>query len=214
MHYRGLLRVQRREAGIRVYAVRDAIWNRASTTERAARLDALVDVAVNIYAPLPGPTLSYVVARLQYAAPQWRGDLKAALRRARARLSQARIEGTDWYWPQGEAAGAGPPADTVRFLAPFDPVVWDRRRFELLWGWRYRFEAYTPVKKRTLGYYALPLLWRERIVGWGNFAVRSGVLETEIGYTAGRPPRERRFREALDAELDQLRTFLGLGGPS
>ena len=32
----------------------------------------------------------------------------------------------------------------VRLLAPFDPVVRDRARFELLWGWVYRFEAYTP----------------------------------------------------------------------
>ena len=35
----------------------------------------------------------------------------------------------------------------VRFLAPFDPVVWDRYRFEHLWGWAYRFEAYTPPAK-------------------------------------------------------------------
>lgn len=51
--------------------------------------------------------------------------------------------------------------ERVRLLAPFDPLVWDRRRFELLWGWPYRFEAYTPPAKRKLGYYALPLLWRD-----------------------------------------------------
>ena len=62
----------------------------------------------------------------------------------------------------------------MRLLAPFDPVVWDRRRFEILWGWAYRFEAYTPAAKRTLGYYALPLLWRDRVIGWGNLAVREG----------------------------------------
>ena len=52
----------------------------------------------------------------------------------------------------------------VRLLTPFDPIVWDRRRFELLWGWAYRFEAYTPVAKRKLGYYALPMLWREHVM--------------------------------------------------
>ena len=56
----------------------------------------------------------------------------------------------------------------MRLLAPFDPVVWDRRRFELFWGWAYRFEAYTPAPKRKLGYYALPLLWRDRVIGWAN----------------------------------------------
>ena len=49
--------------------------------------------------------------------------------------------------------------DEVRLLAPFDPVVWDRRRFEVFWGWAYRFEAYTPAPKRVRGYYALPLMW-------------------------------------------------------
>ena len=60
--------------------------------------------------------------------------------------------------------------EKVRLLAPFDPVVHDRTRFELLWRWVYRFEAYTPVAKRKLGYYALPLLWRDRVIGWGNVA--------------------------------------------
>jgi hypothetical protein len=57
-------------------------------------------------------------------------------------------------------------------LAPFDPIVWDRRRFELLWGWAYRFEAYTPIVKRKLGYYALPLLFRDQVTGWANVSVR------------------------------------------
>ncbi|MGC4048239.1 MAG: crosslink repair DNA glycosylase YcaQ family protein [Paludibaculum sp.] len=50
---------------------------------------------------------------------------------------------------------------TVRLFAPFDPVVWDRLRFETFWGWAYRFEAYTPAPKRVRGYYALPLMWRD-----------------------------------------------------
>src|SRR5256885_12596249 len=59
-----------------------------------------------------------------------------------------------------------------RLLAPFDPVVRDRTRFEMLWGWVYRFEAYTPAPKRKLGYYAMPLLWRDRVIGWGNLSVQ------------------------------------------
>jgi hypothetical protein len=38
----------------------------------------------------------------------------------------------------------------------------------LLWGWTYKFEAYTPEPQRKLGYYALPLLWGEQVIGWGN----------------------------------------------
>ena len=83
-----------------------------------------------------------------------------------------RVDGLDWFWPEGDALQSAEPGDTVRLLAPFDPVVWDRRRFEILWGWAYRFEAYTPQVRRTFGYYALPLLWRNRVIGWGNLTVR------------------------------------------
>jgi hypothetical protein len=211
MHYRGLLRVVRRDAGIRVYGVREPMLPPADKAASLARLDALVDVVVRKYAPLPAPSLWNLVRRLRYAAPQWERELPAALKRAKQRLSHARVDGIDWYWPSAEAIGTHAPADTVRLLAPFDPVVWDRRRFEILWGWAYRFEAYTPVKKRTRGYYALPLLWRDRVVGWGNVSVNDGALATDVGYVAGRPPRERRFRDALQAELEKLRVFLDLG---
>jgi uncharacterized protein YcaQ len=98
----------------------------------------------------------------------------------------------------------------VRLLAPFDPVVWDRRRFEMFWGWPYRFEAYTPAPKRVRGYYALPLVWRDQVIGWGNVAVQDGQLHTELGYQSGEPPHERAFRAALDDELERMRVFLGL----
>jgi uncharacterized protein YcaQ len=93
-------------------------------------------------------------------------------------------------------------------LAPFDPVVWDRRRFELLWGWAYRFEAYTPAAKRVRGHYALPLLWRDQVIGWANADTKSGRLRVECGYVAGRAPREAGYAEALAAELDRLAEFL------
>lgn len=66
--------------------------------------------------------------------------------------------------------------------APFDPVVWDRRRFELLWGWRYRFEAYTPPAKRQLGYYALPLLWCDQVTGWANLRNDGDRLAAQVGF--------------------------------
>jgi uncharacterized protein len=152
------------------------------------------------------------VRRLRFAAPQWRDELKNALLRAKERLSHARVDGIDWYWPgdvDAEDALRCPPQDTVRLLAPFDPVVRDRDRFELLWGWVYRFEAYTPASKRRRGYYALPLLWRDRVIGWGNLSVKNGRLASEVGY-AKSPPRDRAFKRELAAELDRMRAFLGL----
>ena len=207
--YRGWLRITRRERGIRIYALRELTASSSDVSPRE-RVDALVDVVVNIYAPLPALSLSYVIARLRYAVPQWRGQLKNALSRARRRLAHERVDGVDWYWPAGERVSAENSTEQLRLLAPFDPVVWDRRRFELLWGWPYRFEAYTPASKRRFGYYALPMLWRDRVVGWANVSVANGVATPEFGYVAGRAPRDRAFARELDAELDRLGRFLRL----
>ena len=115
----------------------------------------------------------------------------------------ASAAGFTWYWVPGEnpASARHRVGDELRLLAPFDPVVWDRRRFEAFWGWAYRFEAYTPAPARKLGYYALPLLWRDQVIGWGNLSVDEGRLNADIGHVSGRAPRDKAFRVALDAEL-------------
>ncbi|HSK09748.1 MAG TPA: crosslink repair DNA glycosylase YcaQ family protein [Vicinamibacterales bacterium] len=211
MHYAGLLRVARREAGIRIYAAVEYPPPPRDGAGRRARIDALVDVAVGTYAPLPGASLSALVGRLRYAVPRWRGDLRQAVQRARERLAHARVDGIDWYWPEAERLANDPPPDKVRLLAPFDPGVWDRRRFRLLWDWEYRFEAYTPPAKRKIGYYALPLLWRDQMIGWGNLAVKAGTLQASFGYVQGRAPDDSAFSRELEAELERVRQFLELG---
>src|SRR5262249_46071394 len=89
MHYRGLLRVARREAGIRIYAEHRHGPEPRDETERRARLDGLIDVAVDLYAPLTARSLSILVRGLRSAVPQWRGDLTDALARAKQRLGHA-----------------------------------------------------------------------------------------------------------------------------
>jgi len=208
MHYHSLLRVARRADGIRVYAVEGQLSSEVSPAERRARIDALIDIVVRAYAPLPAASLDALVARLRYATPQWIRELKPALRRAKHRLAHSRVESIDWYWPPGERPAAfAERGDDVRLLSPFDPIVWDRRRFELLWNWSYRFEAYTPAPKRKLGYYALPLLWRDRIIGWCNATANGESLECRFGFVASRP-RDRAFSRALDEEVTRLATFL------
>ncbi len=208
MHYRGLLRVASRDNGTRLYAVRPP---QAPPDNAEATLDAMVDTLVALYAPLPSPGLRQLVGFLKHAAPQWQPLLNAAFQRARVRLPQVAIDGVAWHWPEGEnpCAARWKTTDTVRFLAPFDPVVWDRDRFERLWGWAYRFEAYTPAAKRIRGYYAMPVLWRDQVIGWGNLAVRDGTLQAELGYVAGQAPAATAFAPALHAELAAMADFLG-----
>jgi uncharacterized protein YcaQ len=211
MHYQGLLRVVRRDAGIRVYTAHQHAAAPTDQAECQARLDVLADAAIRIYAPLPLRSLRLLLRRLRFAAPQWEHEIVTAIQRAKERLTHVEIDGLAWYWPKDWSFKHGGAADdTARLLTPFDPIVWDRHRFELLWGWIYRFEAYTPPAKRVRGYYALPLLWRDRVIGWGNLSVKNGGLSADLGYVDSHPPRDGAFERELEAELDRIRSFLGL----
>ena len=209
MHFRGLLRIAGRASGVRTYAAGSA---RSEVPDPQQALDALVDVIVHAYAPLPERSLKELMGHLRGGAPQWTHLHRAAFTRAQARLASASVGGQTYYWPANEvpASRRRAPRDAVRLLAPFDPLVWDRRRFEHLWGWAYRFEAYTPAPKRVRGHYALPLLWREHVIGWANVSVTQGHMHVALGYVTGTPPSEEAFNQALEAELANMRAFLGL----
>jgi uncharacterized protein YcaQ len=212
MHYRGMLRIAARVSGVRTYAVCQPREPLAALSGPTQAMDALVDVIVRKYAPLPERSLGELISHLRGGAPQWADQRQTALQRAKFRLASGKIDGVTWYWPADEspASRRHAPGEVVRLLAPFDPIVWDRRRFEMFWTWAYRFEAYTPAAKRVRGYYALPLLWRDQVIGWGNVAVRIDKLQVNLGYVSGAAPREAGFGQALEDELARLRSFLAL----
>ena len=212
MHYRGLLRVARRDGGTRVYAAREPWSGHGGHDACQARKDALVDLIVAAYAPLPAPSLRQLVSALRTAAPQWADDRNRALVHAKSRLGHVQVRGIDWYWPIEENPASRRwqvEEGALRLLAPFDPVVWDRRRFEVFWDWSYRFEAYTPAAKRKMGHYALPMLWGEQVIGWCNLAVRDTRLVVDPGFVVKRPSGVV-FRQAFDDELQRICDFLGL----
>lgn len=209
MHHHGWLRVRRREVGTRVYEAMQHDEQDDSPAARKARAEALVDAIVALYAPLPAPSLGYLVTLLRYGANHLSNETRAVVKAARERYGHAVVDGVTWFWPADEnpASRRHQPVDGVRLLAPFDPVVWDRRRFEMLWGWAYRFEAYVPAPKRTMGHYALPVLWGEQMVGWANLRVERGRLQHALGFVSARP-REAGFERALDEELARFEAFL------
>lgn len=212
MHYRGLLRIARRDSGVRVYERRPLMPAPVDDVECLARYDALVDHAVTTYAPLPARTLGQLLSHLSGGVPQWRHFRANALKRVKARLASTRIDGVDWYWPADEKIRSHRVSTepVLRLLAPFDPLVWDRHRFEAFWGWSYRFEAYTPANRRKLGYYALPLLWRDDVVGWANLGLSEKTLQAELGFAKRNPMRDAGFKPALQVELNAMARFLGL----
>jgi uncharacterized protein YcaQ len=200
LRHRGHLRVAGRDGGIRVYQAVE----RGEGLPADERLAGLILAVADVLAPVGERTLAGIAARLRRwipGAPDHRSVLRAL--GAGGQLETVTVDGVAYAWPSPAPQGPAEPPRRVRFLAPFDPVVWDRRRFEHLFGWSYRFEAYTPAPRRVRGYYAMPLLWRDRVIGWANAAVAGRALEVEVGF-ADRRPRERDFARALDAEIARL----------
>jgi hypothetical protein len=206
LHYHGLLRVQRRERGVRVY---EAAAMEEESIDPARRLRELILLVTRVLAPVPEVTLRAALARFAYIAPHARsraGTIEQLL--TAGRLEAGVVDGVKYLWPAARLDRQ--PADApreVRFLAPFDPIVWDRRRFEHMWEWAYRFEAYVPQRNRRRGYYAMPLLWMDRVIGWVNCTSADERLQVRTGFVTGKS-KERDFRQAFDREVARMEHFL------
>ena len=126
-------------------------------------------------------------------------------------LAQAEREVAD------EAGGAvARPGDGIRgcsFLAPLDPFMWDREALATLYGFEYRWEVYTPAAKRRWGYYVLPILFGDRLVGRIEPRIdKAGktVRILTLGWEAGFDPlAELGFASAF---ADALSAYLQFGG--
>ncbi len=117
----------------------------------------------------------------------------------------------------GRGAGRETANDTendgaiMRVLSPFDPVLRDRKRCQRLFGFDYRFEAFTPGPKRTYGYYVLPLLQGERLVGRINpkfHRDRCELVIDGVWWEKGVKPTKGR-KTALNEALARLAQFIG-----
>ncbi|HZM72657.1 MAG TPA: crosslink repair DNA glycosylase YcaQ family protein [Candidatus Polarisedimenticolia bacterium] len=101
--------------------------------------------------------------------------------------------------------------DEITFLSPLDPVIGDRARTKRLWDFDYMWEVYTKVEKRRFGYYALPMLWGDRLVGRMDAKANRVTSKLEVlgtWFEDGVDPKDPALRAALDRGLERLRTFV------
>ena len=142
---------------------------------------------------------------------------------ARGEIVAVRLESEDGARPQTAFAPADwqrrlrrapDPPERLRVLAPFDPVVRNRRRTRRLFGFDFRFEAFVPAAHRRHGYYVLPILERDRLVGRLDPAPRQddGVVRArKVWWEPGVRATQARRRALVDA-LDRLSACIDPNG--
>ncbi len=127
------------------------------------------------------------------------------------RLQQVKVQG--WSKPAYLHPAARLPRaiDACALLSPFDPVCWHRDRNERLFGFHYRIEIYTPAPKRIFGYYVLPVLWGDSLVGRLDLKAdrAAGSLLVQGSYTEPGVPRGD-LAPRLYEELQAMAQWLGL----
>ncbi len=132
----------------------------------------------------------------------------------------AAIDGVAGQWRVDAAALAAlaePFAGRTALLSPFDRLVFDRARAQELFGFEYILEMYKPKAKRRWGYFALPILHGDRLVGKLDAAAdrKAGVLRVAAIHEDPLPDRGAGLDEettaAVHAEIRALAEWLGLG---
>jgi uncharacterized protein len=114
----------------------------------------------------------------------------------------------DW---QKRAVRMPSPPDIIRLLSPFDPVVRDRKRALRLFGFDFHFEAFLPQPRRQYGYYVLPILERDRLVGRIEPKHHRDAAELEVRglwWEPGIRPTRKRQAQLREA-LERLRDLVG-----
>jgi uncharacterized protein len=165
--YTGAVTVSARSGMLKTYDLigRHFGWDKPpkAATEREI-IAYLLDRALRAQGLVSIDSACYADARHK---PPMRGLIEARLKRKE--LVPVAIEGAEkaqhWAAPGTLEEAAEPaPDDLVHILSPFDPLIIQRKRLQLFFGYDHRFEAYVPKEKRVFGYFALPVLVGDAIV--------------------------------------------------
>ena len=97
----------------------------------------------------------------------------------------------------------------LEFLAPLDPMLWDRKLVETVWNYQYSWEIYTPADKRKYGYYVLPMLYGDKMAGRMEAAAdrkAETLVIKNIWYEPG-IRQTKKLNAAVDAAIGRLAKF-------
>jgi uncharacterized protein YcaQ len=153
--------------------------------------------------------------RLWDLAERWYPETeKVSLPEAKQRLLERRRRALGVWLERGRLhvhpeADDRPVPERTTLLGPFDRLIHDRARAERLWDFFYRIEIYVPAAKREWGYYVLPILHGDRLIGRLDpvYDKKAGVLRVNaVNAEPGAPPEAW---PAVEAALDDLAKWVG-----
>jgi uncharacterized protein YcaQ len=135
-----------------------------------------------------------------------------AARVKRRQLVEVTIEGasTSPHWAAPEMLEPAAPGgeELVHILSPFDPLIIQRKRLKLFFGYEHLFEAYLPKEKRVFGYFGLPVLAGDRIVAVADLKTdRAGRKLLIQQWTWLEPAPSAELRRRVDAEMERFERF-------
>ena len=207
--YRGELTVSRRAGMLKTYelASRHFGWEKPPKAASESEISAyLLDRALRAQGVVSLDSICHLDAPRK---PAIRRLIAARVRRGE--LVPVALEGAEKieHWARPEAIeGPAPAAALVHILSPFDPLVLQRKRAQLFFGYEHRFEAYVPKEKRVFGYFALPVLVGDEIAAAIDLKTdrERGKLLIQKWTWIGRGPRRERRRQIEEA-LDRFERF-------
>jgi uncharacterized protein YcaQ len=163
--YAGLVTVSERAGMLKTYELtaRHFGWDKAPRPASERRVaEYLLDRALRAQGVVSLDGISHLGPRRKPAVTRL---IEARLRRGElVPVAIPETRAAFWARPDTLAAAPEPDPGLVHILSPFDPLVIQRKRLRLFFGYEHRFEAYLPKDKRVLGYFALPVLAGDEIV--------------------------------------------------
>ena len=97
----------------------------------------------------------------------------------------------------------------LEFLAPLDPMLWDRRLVEAIWSYQYSWEIYTPAEKRKYGYYVLPIVYGQELIGRIEAAAdrKAGLLVVKNIWLEDGVRTTKKLNTAIERAVRRLAVF-------
>ncbi len=209
MFYQGLVAIAERQGMLKTYDLigRHFGWEKAPRPATERQVTAyLLDRALRSQGIVSLDSICHLNAPAKKAV---RELIESRVRRRL--LVPVTIEGAEktphWTTSQALEQVAPPPANRVHVLSPFDPLIIQRKRLKLMFGYDHIFEAYVPAAKRQYGYFALPVLVDDRVVAAIDLKTDRANQSLLVQQWTWLEDVSAEVKAAIDTELGRFERF-------